>query len=565
MVPGAAGDVKSLCKTLSMAELTLLDWGARACVIAAAIPVVVGLRNLFLYRSLPEPAFRHVPSVSVLVPARNEESRIQQAVESVLRCEGVSLEVLVWDDASTDGTARVVRAMELRDSRVRLLGASEPPPPGWAGKQFACARLAEVARGELLVFMDADVCLRRADSLFRIAGAFLRRELDFLSGVPSQKTVTWSEQLIVPLIHFVLLGFLPMDGMRHSTKPGFAAGCGQLIAVRAAVYRLLGGHALVRGSFHEGIGLARAFRVAGRVTDLADFSSLAVCRMYEGVAGVWNGFSKNAHEGLASPKTLIPMSSFLLCGQVLPFFALIASSPSVEARNFFGIAYVLGMIFRAGLAFRFDQPWLGVLLHPVSVAFLLVNQWYGALRRAFGVPVGWRGRTVAFLTAFWMALHAHGAVPQPVSIVPNKKCPDFALEDQHGHTFQIRFPRKKPCLLVIAGRRGTGAIAGWVQPVQTAYGDSVEIMGLADVHAVPAAVRPAVRMMIRRESAWPVFMDWSGKTVSALFTPGLETEVLVLKKSGEVTLRLEGSISEDTKTRLLDFLRACGAVPVNAM
>jgi hypothetical protein len=262
------------------------------------------------------------------------------------------------------------------------------------------------------------------------------------------------------------------------------------------------------------------------------------------------------------------MSALLLCGQVLPLAGLLAVKLSPESRIFFGIAYLLGMIFRAGLALRFGQSWLGVLLHPVSVALLLVNQWYGALRRALGIPVGWRGRTVASLAAgvaLSISPSAQGAPPESAPAGPKQKCPDFALEDQHGRPFQIRFPRKQPVLLVIAGRRGTGAIAGWVQPVQSAFGDSVEIMGLADVHAVPAPVRPAVRMMIRKESAWPVFMDWSGKTVSALFTPGLETEVLVLKKTGEVELRLQGSISEQSQARLLESLRACGAVDPKPM
>jgi hypothetical protein len=542
-----------------MDPLSAMDGFALLCLGAAALPVAVASRNLVLYRSLPEPVFQAVGSVSVLIPARNEETQIQAAVESVLRCSGVELEVLVWDDASSDGTARVVRELEGRDARVRLHGASGPPPPGWAGKQYACARLAEIARGEVLIFLDADVRLTRSDALLRIAGAFQRSQLDFLSGVPSQRTGSWSESWIVPLIHFILLGFLPMDGMRRTMKSGFAAGCGQLIACRKSAYRVLGGHALVRGSFHEGIGLARAFRRAGRVTDLADLSTISVCRMYEGLGGVWKGFAKNAHEGLASRASLIPMSLLLLFGQVFPAVCLALRCGGLNARVLFVVALLCGLGLRAALALRFAHPWMGVVGHPFSVVLLLLNQWYGAFRHAVGVPVGWKGRTVAGAWIFAGGLAAAASGSEPVAVKERQKCPDIALEDQHGRACEIRFPRKKPVLIVVAGRRGTGSIAGWVAPVNATFGDSVEIVGLADVRSVPLPMRPVIRAMLRRDAAWPVLMDWSGKTVSVLFTPGLDTEVLVLRPSGEVEARLEGAISPEHQTRLLQSLRACGA------
>jgi hypothetical protein len=298
------------------------------------------------------------------------------------------------------------------------------------------------------------------------------------------------------------------------------------------------------------------------VIDLADLTSLAACRMYEGASAVWNGFAKNAHEGLAAPASVIPMSLLLLLGQVVPFFALLMGGCSSLAGRGFLVAWALGMVLRAALAFRFKQSWLGVFLHPVSVTALLVNQWYGAFRNVLGVPVGWRGRTVV-KSVLLVALGMTSAfASSTVADVPRQRCPDMDLEDQNGNPLKIRFPRKKPCLLVIAGRRGTGAISGWVKPVQAAFGDSVEIIGLADVHSVPVPIRSAVRAMIRKESGWPILMDWSGKTVSVLFTKGLDTEVLVLKASGEVELRLEGSISEKREICMLECLRACGAVPL---
>lgn len=548
---------------MSMPPIGIVEFAASLSLGFSAVPFLLGIRNLSLYRPLPPAPSRRVAAISVLIPARNEEYHIRQCIESIRRNEGVDLEVLVWDDASSDGTARIVREIELEDPRVKLMGSGQPPPAGWAGKQHACARLAELAAGEILVFLDADVRLCREDSLARIAGAFDGGRLDFLSGVPMQKTGSWSEHLVVPLIHFVLLGFLPIDGMRRSTKRSFAAGCGQLITCRSSAYRAVGGHATVRASFHEGIGLAREFRSAGRVTDLADFSQIAVCRMYSGFHGVWNGFAKNAHEGLASPSSVVPLSALLVLGQTLPLIALFVLSLSLYSAVCFSGAFLLGMGLRSVFAVRFKHSWMGVLLHPFSVALLLLNQWYGALRHWIGIPIGWRGRTVASCLLLTGFLPSPATAAEKTRDTPVQRCPDFTLEDQNSRLVRIQFPIKKTGLLIIAGRRGTGAIAAWVNAVRTAFGDSVEIIGLADVHSVPGPIKSAVKSMIRKESEWPVLMDWSGSTVSALFSPGLDTEVLVLQKTGEIFARLKGAITPESEAHLQECLRACGAKPRN--
>ena len=536
------------------------------CCFGAALPAVMMARNVFLYRPLGQPALREVPSVSVLIPARNEEGNIRQILESVLRSEGVELEVLVWDDASTDRTAQIVRSVELNDPRVRLL-SGEGVPAGWAGKQHACQRLSEVAKGEVLVFLDADVRLRRSDALRRISGAFSRWDIDSLSGVPAQRVETFSEQMVVPMIHFILLGFLPIDAMRNTRDPRFAAGCGQLMAFRASSYREVGGHGAVRGSFHEGITLTRLFRAVGKRTELFDAQDLCSCRMYRGVRQVWDGFAKNAHEGLASPKSVFPMSVLLLFGQVVPFaslvFGLLGGGLSGAWVYWAVAATCLGIGARAFTSAWFSHSVALALFHPFAVMFLLLNQWYGALRVALGMPVGWRGRTVARVVANAAAVClAFGSVASAADSVQAQRCPNLNLEDQNARAQSIQFPRERPGFLVIAGRHGTGEIAKWVKPVRTTFGEAVDIFGLADVHGIPGIFRPAVRGMIKKGSEWPVLMDWTGETVGAIFSPGADIEVLVLSKAGQVLVRVSGPVTDDGLQRVKD--RFAGLLPKNA-
>ncbi len=354
-----------------------------ACLVFAAVPLLLVLTNLAVYRR-PRAVRGAMPSVSVLIPARDEEHNIADAVASVLASREATLELVVLDDGSTDATRAILDA--IADPRLRTVEAP-PLPPGWSGKQHACAALAGHARHDLMVFLDADVRLA-PDALARMAGFMARhRSVGLASGFPHEITRGWSEILLIPLIHFVLLGFLPLGFARRSASPGFGAGCGQLFIARRAAYERAGGHAAIRTSRHDGLTLPRAFRRAGILTGLFDATDLASCRMYATPGLLWEGLTKNATEGMATPIGLPIWSAILGLGQVLPLpLLLIAPSSEVTA------AVACGYATRLLLAVRFRQNLLGVLLHPVSVAALLVVQWASLVRAWRGAPSTWRGR-----------------------------------------------------------------------------------------------------------------------------------------------------------------------------
>jgi hypothetical protein len=357
----------------------------------AAVPALLSLVNLFIYRRAPGAGTPVVPPVSVLIPARNEGRCIAAAVEAALASRGVTLEVVVLDDHSTDDTAGQVQVIVARDFRVRLLQAP-PLPEGWCGKQHACHVLAGSARHSRLCFLDADVRLV-PDGLARMVAFQEQSGADLVSGIPRQETGTLLERLVIPLIHFILLGFLPMIRMRCSGHPAYAAGCGQLFLARRDAYERAGGHAAIRTTLHDGIKLPRAFRAAGRSTDLCDATELAACRMYRGASELWQGLAKNATEGLAAPGMIVPATVVLLGGQVLPvalaacawWLPAGAVAPSLAAAL---LAYAPRLVG----AVRFRQSLLGALLHPVGVAVLVAIQWHALARGLAGRPATWKGR-----------------------------------------------------------------------------------------------------------------------------------------------------------------------------
>ena len=375
----------------------MLDGFVIAMMLCALSPAVLFCVNLRRYREPEAAGALPLPAVSVLIPARDEEGAIGAAVESVLRSVGVEFEVVVMDDCSTDRTAEIVHGIATLDARVRLEQAPALPK-GWNGKQHACWALAHVAKYELMCFVDADVRLE-PEALARMAALLVLGSRGLVSGFPREVTETWLEWLLLPLIHFVLLGFLPVERMRQTTDPAMAAGCGQFMLVRREDYFACGGHAEIKATMHDGLLLPKLFRQHGYRTDLADLTSLATCRMYRNAAQVWFGLAKNATEGIAAPVRIVPISVLLVMGQVLPFwfagwFAW-RGGISVAVWVYLLVGMAGAWLPRVLAAVRFRQSWRGAVLHPVGIVVLLAVQWYALTRKLMGGAVSWKSRAYA--------------------------------------------------------------------------------------------------------------------------------------------------------------------------
>jgi hypothetical protein len=379
-------------------------WAPAFGALVSSIALTMTVINLGIYRR-PRPeadALRDAPAgggpgaprVSVCIPARNEEMNVGPVVRGALASRGVEVEVLVYDDQSTDGTPGILARLCTEDARVRAV-ETRPLPEGWNGKQWGCERMGQAARGEWLLFTDADVRLA-PDCLVRALDEAALLRADLLSTIPREEVGSFLERMVVPLIHWMLFSWLPMPRMRTTNDPATSAGCGQFLLVRREAWRAAGGHAAFRDSMHDGIRLPRNVRRAGLRSDLYDGSDGVRCRMYRGAAQTWRGFTKNAYEGLGSPLVLAVFTLLEAGGILLPWAWLAAAvasggmplGPTVLA--WFAVGAQL--VQRALLASRFSQPVSCVLLHPVSIALLLAIQWrswwlHVTKRRA------WKGRT----------------------------------------------------------------------------------------------------------------------------------------------------------------------------
>lgn len=360
----------------------------------AVIPCALFCWNLVYFRRPPHvtETATDPPAISVLIPARNEESNIGAAVECVLASTNIDFELIVLDDASIDRTAEIVSHFAAKDPRVRCIPAPKLKP-GWAGKAHAAQALSTHARHDIFCFIDADVRIA-PDTLARMHALLVKTNSALVSGFPEEITVTPLEWLLLPLIQFLLLCYLPFAGLRHTNLSGFGAGCGQFLMMTRHGYQKTGGYASVPTTMHDGIVLSKLFRKHRLHTEVADLTSLATCRMYTSSSDVWQGLTKNATEGIAAPARIVPFTLLLVCGQILPWLLLLCAIIANDYADLrlLTIACAASLLPRLISIARFRQRTIGAILHPLGVCILLILQWTALLRKLRGTQATWKGR-----------------------------------------------------------------------------------------------------------------------------------------------------------------------------
>jgi chlorobactene glucosyltransferase len=370
------------------------------CLAALMINLILNLRSLHRLDHekgmLPSP----LPLISVLIPARNEESNIGACLESLQRQDYPDYEILVLDDDSSDNTSAIVEEIAASDPRVRLLRGS-PLPEGWAGKTFACHQLASQARGSWLLFTDADTV--HSPSVLRDALAYAHNHsLSLLSGLPLQRTVSLSQKVVIPALYFVILSCFPLWWLQGSKKPKPGLAIGQFLFVSASDYHEIGGHEAVKSRIIEDVCLGFEMVRHGKrqgVVDLSHAVSTEMCadRTYRGVGELWQGFTKFTYS--VSCFSTLGLVLLILGGIALFLgpFILIAwqISTSLTALHWFAIivADALAILMmRALIDHRFGNSEVFGLAHPAAISFMLLSGAYATYKHFRGTGVSWKRR-----------------------------------------------------------------------------------------------------------------------------------------------------------------------------
>jgi len=381
-----AVDRARLSRAVAPRPVAALTLAGSCLAVAATAHTMVNLRRLRRPAADP-PATGE--QVSVLLPVRDEAASVASCLRGVLGQVGVAgLDVWVLDDGSSDATAEIVRAVAGADPRVHLVdGGAAAPPRGWLGKTWACQRLADLAGGSVLVFLDADVVL--APHAVAAAVHLLRSSgLDLVCPYPRQVAGTVGERLVQPLLQWSWLTTLPLTVAERSPRPSLSAANGQFLVVDAGTYRRSGGHRQVRGAVLDDVELLRSVKRAGGHGTVADGTTLASCRMYTSWADLQDGYGKSLWAAFGSPAAAAAVMAGLSLTYVVPFVAALRGSRTGL------VGYLAAVAGRAAVARRVDgRVWPDCLAHPVSIVALTVLTARSVRGHRDGT-LSWKGRSL---------------------------------------------------------------------------------------------------------------------------------------------------------------------------
>jgi chlorobactene glucosyltransferase len=334
--------------------------------------------------------------VSIVVPARNEERNIEACVRTLVAQRGVTVEVIVVDDGSTDDTRAILARLQAEFPDLRVVDGAALPA-GWVGKPWACAQGARIASGAWLLFTDADS--RHAPDAVVSALAYARAAGgDALSIMTAQELGTFAERALLPaILGLIVFASGSLDELNDPARPERALANGQFMLVERRAYDALGGHEALRDELVEDIAFARKLKADGRFRlVLADGTPFVRVRMYHSFHELWNGFTKNVYLGARGDlRAIAAGAAFCLALSVAPPVLAVAAlrrKRPLEAAEALAATAAVIAVARHGAPYAGLSRNLAVLapLGVAAFAAIAVNSTRRALR---GEGFMWRGRS----------------------------------------------------------------------------------------------------------------------------------------------------------------------------
>ncbi len=350
---------------------------------------------------------KNSPLVSVIVPARNEESNIRRCVESLLEQDYDNYEVIVVDDGSIDGTPRILDelvASHPHGDRLYVQRLRDDLPKGWAGKPHAIHKGTQEAHGDWLLFTDADTWHAPGALRFSVIKA-LKEGIDLLSLGAEQELPGFWNKVMMPMAYLGISMQYPVKLVNDPKSP-VALANGQYILLRRAVYDIIGGYARpdLRDTLLDDRDLARIVKENGFRLRLANGRGLVHVRMYGSLSETWRGWRKNAFLGSRGGPAFallqlvgLPMVSIVpfllpLLGWLLGRSKQGSGITPSELQSAALVELTPLLIYRLWMDKQLKVPWYYAFTHPLAAALfegiLAQSTWRVLTHRG----VDWRGR-----------------------------------------------------------------------------------------------------------------------------------------------------------------------------
>lgn len=343
-----------------------------------------------LFNYISNPKLNHTPRqnhdlVSILIPVRNEVENLLDLLQSIKDQGYQNYEVILLDDASTDGSYEMCKSWIGNDRRFTVVKGAILPPD-WLGKNFACHQLAALAKGRYLLFLDADETIG-SDLINSVVYRMKVRQLKLLSLFTNQVMLTLGERMVVPLMHFTLLNLLPLRLVFLSKNPAFSAASGQCMVFEAADYQQNKWHEQVKNRAVEDIEIMKLIKAGKQNGEALLANGMIACRMYKGYAEALNGLSKNLLAGFNYSVPGLLMFLMLILGG--PIFVMLSGDFQLIM-----FMFTLIILSRIMISFSSGQNVLyNLLLHPFQMVNLALIA-HLSIKRYLTKTTIWKGRKV---------------------------------------------------------------------------------------------------------------------------------------------------------------------------
>ncbi|WP_254060813.1 glycosyltransferase family 2 protein [Mucilaginibacter sp. L196] len=334
---------------------------------------------------LPHVKRPYTQLVSVLIPVRNEQDNILTLLQSIYDQDYIDYEVIILDDGSDDNTYSICEEFAARHHQFRVIKGKKLPHT-WLGKNYACHQLAEEAKGDYFLFLDADEKVN--NSLLNSAIHRMRLyNLGLLSLFTNQQMDTFGEKSVVPLMHYILLNLLPLRLVYLVKNSTVAAASGQFMLFDAEIYRKNEWHKQVKDRVVEDVEIMRIVKASGYNGEALLANGMISCRMYKSYTEAVNGFSKNFLAGFNySIITLLIYLVIIIGGPMIVMMTL----------NLQLIVFMIGLIILTRIMISLSasqNAWLNVLLHPLQMINLTIIA-FMAIQKHLTRTTVWKGRQV---------------------------------------------------------------------------------------------------------------------------------------------------------------------------
>lgn len=312
-----------------------------------------------------------LPLISVLLPVRNEEKNIRTCILSLLEQNYPRLEIIVLDDDSTDNTFQIAKQLAQKSKKLKVVKGKDLPKD-WNGKNWACHQLSQLARGEWFLFTDADT-VHKESSISKAFAVAHKNNSGFITFLPGLTMKTWSEKLLLPIIHFAFTVLIPFNLINYSGYSRVPVGIGPFMFIKKKSFLTCGGYKAIKNEIVDDMALAKAVHKNNGKITVINGSPFMNVRFYTKLQEIWKGFSKNSYPAISSsPHFLLFVIIFCYFLFVYPYLSLWGAFESNEGLTHPLLQVCIISFMKIFLALKFETSLFYGLLHPFSVILWLL-------------------------------------------------------------------------------------------------------------------------------------------------------------------------------------------------